>query len=232
MRTCGEDLSSPAALEVTLTNVVLAGDSRRFTPCPGGAHPASHRELREAATVGKDPALRRAAAQAWSKLGPASVGTVNQPGAPAGVTLVPHGPLVSLLEDSVPAVRMEAARAFVRALDGVPGERLLEASDVRPDPGLVEWARQHLTAHLTKETGNDVAAAVMETLGILRYADDRQRDEVEAFLAGLATGSPPRVFGAVKGDDRPTARDRIDARRRRAGRPRAATGTDGAADGT
>jgi cyclophilin family peptidyl-prolyl cis-trans isomerase len=206
MRTCGEDLTSPAALEVTLTNVVLAGDSRKFTPCPGGAHPPTHREVREsavltAATVGKDPALRRAAAQAWGKLGPMSVGTVNQPGAAAagGATFIPHGPLVSLLEDQVPAVRMEAARAFVRALDGVPGERLLEAADVRPDPSLVEWARQHLTGHLAKETDNDVAAAVMETLGMLRYADDRQRDEVEALLAGLATGSPPRVFGAVKG---------------------------------
>ena len=108
-RTCGEDLAGPA-LPIDITNVILAGDSRGYSPCAGGTHTASHREQREAAVVAaaataSDPALRRAAAQALGKLGPAARRR--------------NGPLATLLKDQVPAVRAEAARAFIRALDGV-----------------------------------------------------------------------------------------------------------------
>ena len=135
-----------------------------------------------------DPALRRAAAQALGKLGPAGAS--------------PNGPLPALLNDQVPAVRAEAARAFVRALDGVLGERLLEPAAVRPDPTVVESTMHVLSKYLSIEKDDQVAAAVMETLGVLRYADDRRRDEIEAHLTSetyIATGSSMRIFGAAKG---------------------------------
>ena len=132
--------------------------------------------------------MRRAAAQALGKLGPAGAS--------------PYGPLPALLHDQVPAVRAEAARAFVRALDGVLGERLLEPAAVRPDPTVVESTMHLLSKYLSIKKDDQVAAAVMETLGVLRYADDRRRDEIEAHLTYetyIATGSSMRMFGAAKG---------------------------------
>lgn len=201
-RVCGEDMTSPRELDLTWANVVLAGDSRMFAPCVVGNHTPAHREQREsallvAAATSPDAALRRAAAQAFGKLGPGAVGVLPEKGAPA--TTLRNGPLVALLKDQVPDVRAETARAFIRALDGVVGERLLEPAEVRPDPVLVDWTRLYLTQHLATEQDDRVAAAVMETLGVLRYADDRTRDEVEVLLSGLATGPPLRVFGAAKG---------------------------------
>lgn len=48
---CGEDEKIPP-IPFHWTNVVLAGDGRLYSPCPGGNHDPAHRELREAAAIG------------------------------------------------------------------------------------------------------------------------------------------------------------------------------------
>ena len=68
---CGEDEKIPP-LPVHWTNVVLAGDGRLASPCPGGHHGEDHRERREAALIGEarlsaNGELRWRAAQAQSR---------------------------------------------------------------------------------------------------------------------------------------------------------------------
>lgn len=69
--TCGQDLSLPAPIPLLWTTIVLAGDGRLYSPCPGGTHGADHREHREAALIGEGrympDELRWRAAQAQAR---------------------------------------------------------------------------------------------------------------------------------------------------------------------
>jgi cyclophilin family peptidyl-prolyl cis-trans isomerase len=68
-----------------------------------------------------------------------------------------------------------------------------------PAPAVVEWARTLLIQRLAAEKDDDVAATMMESLGVLRHTREEARAEVEALLTGLANGSSARVLGAAKG---------------------------------
>jgi peptidyl-prolyl cis-trans isomerase B (cyclophilin B) len=70
--TCGQDQLLPAPIPLLWTTIVLAGDGRLYSPCPGGNHGADHREVREAALIGEgryssDGELRWRAAQAQAR---------------------------------------------------------------------------------------------------------------------------------------------------------------------
>jgi cyclophilin family peptidyl-prolyl cis-trans isomerase len=70
--TCGQDESLAGPIQVSWTSIVLAGDGRLYSPCPGGSHGREHREIREAILIGTarysaDFELRRWAAQAEAR---------------------------------------------------------------------------------------------------------------------------------------------------------------------
>ena len=69
---CGEDEKIPE-LPLDWAHIVLAGDGRLYSPCPDGAHPIDHREIREANLIGQaryssDADLRWRAAQAEARV--------------------------------------------------------------------------------------------------------------------------------------------------------------------
>lgn len=68
---CGNDQSAPDIVP-TWADIVLAGDERFYTPCPGGSHGLDHRELRAESILAqgyasKDSELRWRAAQAYAR---------------------------------------------------------------------------------------------------------------------------------------------------------------------
>src|SRR5580765_5719715 len=70
--TCGTDKTGPA-LPVTASNVILAGDSRLFTPCADGSHPPAHVEQRWTAVISAairspQPEMRRLGVRASGDL--------------------------------------------------------------------------------------------------------------------------------------------------------------------
>ena len=69
--TCGQDQSLPVPIPLLWTTIVLAGDGRLYSPCPGGSHGEDHRERREAALIGEarylPDELRWRAAQAQAR---------------------------------------------------------------------------------------------------------------------------------------------------------------------
>jgi len=186
--TCGEDQRIPE-IPLRPDTVVLAGDSRGFTPC-GGRHAPDHREVREAALIdtalrSPDPELRRLAVQARGRLG--------VPGA--------SGELIRLLRTDPDArVRREAAYAIGTALSGTPGEY---GAAVPTEPATMLRTRVELESSYANEQDANVAATILETIGRLRYATDTARDQVEAFLVAQSTGpqaaNSTRLLGAVKG---------------------------------
>ena len=185
--TCGEDQRIPE-IPLRPDTVMLAGDSRGFTPC-GGRHAPDHREVREAALIdtalrSPDPELRRLAVQARGRIG--------LPGASTE--------LIRLLRTDPDArVRREAAYAIGTALSGTPGEY---GAAVQTEPATMLRTRVELESAYANEQNAEVAATILETVARLRYATDTARDQVEAFLVAQSTGpqaaNPTRLLGAVK----------------------------------
>jgi cyclophilin family peptidyl-prolyl cis-trans isomerase len=69
---CGQDQSLPSLIDLSWTAIVLAGDGRLYSPCPGGSHGVEHRERREAVLIGEgrlsaDGEIRWRAAQAQAR---------------------------------------------------------------------------------------------------------------------------------------------------------------------
>ncbi len=185
---CGQDQTIPAAIPPGRETVALAGDSRGFMPCPAGPHAPNHREVREraviaAAAASADPELRRRAAAALGRMS-----------LPAAV-----GPLVQLLADADARVRREAASAIGDALSGA----MPEPRQTGPAPSTVDEIREGragLEARLAAEPDGEAAAAMLETIGRLRYGtDDAARAAVETVLVGASRLDGARTLGAVKG---------------------------------
>ena len=199
--TCGADQILRDPIPVTPENVILAGDGRLFAPCPMRGprneadprlpHPPDHREMRELALLdaaSKAPGveLRRRAAQAFGRIA-----------SPSFVAAGADGPLVRLLEDTDATVRREAANAIAEAVAGSYGDMNAGfAALLTPD--VIAAARRQLEARLARETDNDAAAAILESLGRLNV-DDAGKAAIERTLVAALDGDGTRVTGAAKG---------------------------------
>ncbi|HYN10754.1 MAG TPA: peptidylprolyl isomerase [Vicinamibacterales bacterium] len=183
---CGTDMLLPVLIPLRWDTVVLAGDSRGYSPCRG-QHTEQHREWREATVISmaitnRDPALRRLAVLAIGRMGESAS--------------VPR--LSRLLADPDEGVRRAAAPAIAEALAGRSGE--LRPAD-KLDPKFFAEGRAALVARLRVETDDDVAGAILATLGRLRFPNDATRDEVESLLVAAANekARPARILGVTKG---------------------------------
>ena len=193
---CGSDQPLAVAIPPSVEAVALAADMRGFMPCPAGPHAPNHREERErallaAAARSQDPEMRRRAAMAYGQMAWPSAVAVSKGGA------VSDGPLIMLLGDAGPRVRRQAAVAIGDALAGQPEPR--NEGYVAAVGGEVAHARAALESRLPNETDGEAAAAILETIGRLRYPDDIQRDTAEKVLVAAASGDAARVLGAAKG---------------------------------
>ena len=186
---CGTDMTLPAPIPVRWDTVVLAGDSRGFAPCQG-RHDEEHREFREQAVLmsalasrtPREPAIRRAAVAAFGRMG---VWTRSKQ-------------FTALLPDLDADLRKVAVEAIT--------ESLVQRAGERPVAGEVfekhfSEATTALRARLRIEKDDEVAGAILASLGRLRYPHDAARDEVETFLANAATFKSPsaRILGVTKG---------------------------------
>ena len=219
-RVCGQDETIGTPLPLRWDAIVLAGDSRGYTPCPG-PHGPDHREARESnvifrASRSRDPDGRRLAAQALGRLGArvnvvwfeeessafADPPTIART-APTVPTRANPGLLVELLVDPVPAVRRQAVQAIGDSLSHIT------PASSQFDRQAVEFAREVLTTRLNvnvsvagrpAELDADVVATILETLGRLPYTLDSTRDDVERLLeARTRDGASVHMLGAVKG---------------------------------
>lgn len=206
---CGADQILGAEIPLHWINIVLAGDSRFFTPCPIGKHTSDHRELRESDVVyrglrSQDPEQQRRAAEAEVRLSGSLGMVIPRPFPPIWVPAcnaeVQHfgqaenlrrwlpGPVFRLLKNTNIDVRKEAAYAL--------GVQL-----ARPnlDPELLQAALKELHVCWLTQSDPDVQGLLLEALGVVRYESAEQEDEAQAFLVRESRGLMPKVLGAVKG---------------------------------
>jgi cyclophilin family peptidyl-prolyl cis-trans isomerase/HEAT repeat protein len=98
------------------------------------------------------------------------------------------GPWFQFLIDDNPEIRKEAAYAI--------GTRM-SAEGLEGD--LVTAAVRELHACWLKQSDPAVQGVMLETLGVIRYASDEQRQEAEAFLVAESKGPVAKLLGAVRG---------------------------------
>lgn len=211
---CGQNEQWSQGPPLLWEHIMLAADSRLFLPC--AAYPVPPElpvvrltgkerviwqfDLIKKAVTSRDPLLRRAAAQALGRLEmPVFVSNekaflVLQPSAQLNES--PKGPLIQLLEDSVSAVRLEAANAIGDSMSGVRGDW---GAPSKPAPDKIAFAHDQLIARLNVEQDDGVAGAILETLGRLPYPDDAARDAVEKLIASHNEAAPARILGVAKG---------------------------------
>jgi len=215
LRVCGEDDRLSTAIPLRWTTLVLAADGRFFRPCPPALregetriapdlpHPADHREMRErflvdSALGAKEPELRRLAIQSYGRLG-LGVGSVERGSVGSSACMAEilvfgdsrwfAGPLLTTMaRDADRRVREQAAYAVGLAL-----------SPAGQDGRVTQAARKELQACAARERDAGVAAAMLESLGAIRYADDAERNEAERYLTDVPAGDPLRGLGAAKG---------------------------------
>jgi cyclophilin family peptidyl-prolyl cis-trans isomerase len=183
---CGTDMTLPGPPPIRWDTVALAGDSRGFSPCRG-QHESNHREWVEAGVISaaitnRNAVIRRAGVVALGRMGQSAS--------------VPR--LSRLLVDPDASVRRAAAEAIGEALAGRSGE--LRPAD-RLELKLFVEGRNALADRLRPETDQDVAGAILATLGRLRFPDDKTRDEIETLLVAAATdkAAPARLLGIARG---------------------------------
>lgn len=225
MLVCGEDQTLVAPIPLRWETIVLAGDGRIYSPC-AGQHGDRHREVLEAlllvdAARSDQPSWRRLAAQAHGRLGnPSAIALLLSPIAPAAgaftatprtavttgprpVTAGPAQPATrpAALDDENATVRRTAANAIGDALSGESPEPSEPGNTwpAVPTADQMIIGRQALQARLVIEKDDYVAGTILETLGRLDYKDDATRAQIEFQLDTYATGTPPRILGAVKG---------------------------------
>jgi cyclophilin family peptidyl-prolyl cis-trans isomerase len=191
MFVCGANQSIPQPIPLTAAAVTLAADGRLYSPCPQASPAASDRAAREwdllmRASQSRDADIRRPAAQGFGRI-PATSATLTNPLAA----------MVAREDDLL--VQAEAINAIGEMLSGQRGDLAGPALAPQDAAAAVLAAADVLHQQLLRETDDPIVAAMLTTLGRLRYADDAARAIAESRLMPFAGDRPVRRAGAMKG---------------------------------
>jgi cyclophilin family peptidyl-prolyl cis-trans isomerase len=192
MFVCGADEEIAQPIPLTATAVILAADGRLYSPCPQPSPRPSSRAVREMdllqrASRSTDARLRRLAAQAFGRIQRRDDLVASTQSA--------------LLRDDDAFVRREAANAIAEVLSAQRGDLSGPALAPAEVSEATVTAAEELHAQLGRETDDRVAAAILQSLGRLRYPDDNARAIAEGRLMAAAGDRPLRRWGAMKGLD-------------------------------
>lgn len=119
---------------------------------------------------------------------PACLGEAQYFGSDNSLRRWQPGPWFQFLIDDNPEIRKEAAYAI--------GTRLWREN---LEADLITAAVRELHACWLKQGDPAIQAVMLETFGIIQYADDAQREAAEAFLVAESQGPPAKILGAVRG---------------------------------